>query len=235
MVLDHVAGRADAVVVAGPAADADVLGHGDLHVVDVVAVPDRLEHACWRTAAPACSAPSPCRGSGRCGTPTARGKTSSTILLSSLRALQVVAERLLDHHPAPARRPADGQSPDRLSCWTTSPEELRRDRQVERVVAAACRARRRGPCTRLGELVEGGVVVEVAGDEADALGQLGPRPPRGTRCGRARAPSRGRSARSPGRPSRGGRSRPARTPAAAGRGWRGRRRPASASCGPGRR
>ena len=43
MVLDHVAGGADAVVVAGAAADADVLGHGDLHVVDVVAVPDRLE------------------------------------------------------------------------------------------------------------------------------------------------------------------------------------------------
>ena len=43
MVLDDVAGRADAVVVARPAADADVLGHGDLHVVDVVRVPDRVE------------------------------------------------------------------------------------------------------------------------------------------------------------------------------------------------
>jgi hypothetical protein len=44
VVLDDVAGGADAVVVAGAAADADVLGHRDLHVVDVVAVPDRLEH-----------------------------------------------------------------------------------------------------------------------------------------------------------------------------------------------
>ena len=43
VVLDHVAGGADAVVVAGAAADADVLGHRDLHVVDVVGVPDRLE------------------------------------------------------------------------------------------------------------------------------------------------------------------------------------------------
>ena len=34
-----------AVVVAGAAADADVLGGGDLDVVDVVAVPQRLEHA----------------------------------------------------------------------------------------------------------------------------------------------------------------------------------------------
>ena len=37
-----IARRADPVVVAGPAADADVLGHRDLHVVDVIAIPDRL-------------------------------------------------------------------------------------------------------------------------------------------------------------------------------------------------
>ena len=44
VVLDQVAQRARLVVVAGAAADADVLGGGDLDVVDVVAVPDRLEH-----------------------------------------------------------------------------------------------------------------------------------------------------------------------------------------------
>ena len=44
VVLDDVTGGADAVVVAGPAADADVLGHGDLHVVHERPVPDRLEH-----------------------------------------------------------------------------------------------------------------------------------------------------------------------------------------------
>ena len=43
MVLDEVAQRAGALVVAGARADADVLGGGDLHVVDEVAVPDRLE------------------------------------------------------------------------------------------------------------------------------------------------------------------------------------------------
>src|SRR3546814_9304942 len=42
VILDDVAGGADPVVIAGAAADADVLGHRDLHVVDVVAVPDRL-------------------------------------------------------------------------------------------------------------------------------------------------------------------------------------------------
>src|SRR4051795_13028541 len=36
--------RARLVVVAGAAADPDVLGRRDLDVVDVVAVPDRLEH-----------------------------------------------------------------------------------------------------------------------------------------------------------------------------------------------
>ena len=45
VVLDQVAQRAGLVVVAGAGADADVLGGGDLHVVDVVAVPQRLEHA----------------------------------------------------------------------------------------------------------------------------------------------------------------------------------------------
>ena len=45
VVLDQVAQRPGLVVVARAAADADVLGGGDLHVVDVVAVPQRLEHA----------------------------------------------------------------------------------------------------------------------------------------------------------------------------------------------
>ena len=43
VVLDHVAGRAHAVVIPGPAAGADVLGHGDLDMVHIVGVPQRLE------------------------------------------------------------------------------------------------------------------------------------------------------------------------------------------------
>jgi hypothetical protein len=43
MVLDDVARRTDSVVVPGPALDADVLGHRDLHMVDEVRVPYRLE------------------------------------------------------------------------------------------------------------------------------------------------------------------------------------------------
>ena len=45
VVLEHVAQHADRVVVRRPMADGQVLGGRDLHVVDVVAVPDRLEDA----------------------------------------------------------------------------------------------------------------------------------------------------------------------------------------------
>ena len=45
MVLHDVAQRAGLVVELAAALDADRLGHGDLHRVDVAAVPDRLEEA----------------------------------------------------------------------------------------------------------------------------------------------------------------------------------------------
>ena len=43
VVLDDVAQGAGGLVEAAPVLDAERLGHGDLHVVDVAAVPDRLE------------------------------------------------------------------------------------------------------------------------------------------------------------------------------------------------
>ena len=45
VVLDHVAQRAGLLVVAAAPLDAERLGDGDLHVVDVAAVPERLEDA----------------------------------------------------------------------------------------------------------------------------------------------------------------------------------------------
>ena len=45
VVLDHVTSRSHAVVVSGTASDPDVLGHGDLHMVHMVRVPQRLEEA----------------------------------------------------------------------------------------------------------------------------------------------------------------------------------------------
>src|SRR6185312_10742983 len=43
VVLQDVPRRSGGVVEGGPTADADVLGHGDLHGVDEVRVPERLE------------------------------------------------------------------------------------------------------------------------------------------------------------------------------------------------
>ena len=147
MVLQHVAGGAGGVVEAGPGADADVLGHGDLHRVDVVGVPHRLEQRGWRSAGRGCSGPSPCPGSGRSGTRPAAVNTSSTRSLSSLRRVEVVAERLLHHDPAPAAGLVVVGHPGALQLLEHDRERGRRDGQVERRVAldaVACRAARRG-------------------------------------------------------------------------------------------
>ena len=140
VVLDDVAGRADAVVVPGPAADPDVLGHRDLHVVDVVAVPDRLVQGV--------------------------GEAQRQDVLDRLLAQVVVdaEDRLGGEHrvddavellaPSPGRGRTASRSPPgarlapggvgRARVGQPGPlellhhggEELRRDRQVERVVAA---------------------------------------------------------------------------------------------------
>ena len=43
MILDDVADGARLVVEGAPALDAEVLGHGDLHALDVIAIPERLQ------------------------------------------------------------------------------------------------------------------------------------------------------------------------------------------------
>ena len=155
VVLDDVAGGADAVVVAGAAADADVLGHRDLHVVDVVGVPDRLEHLVRepqrqqvldRLLAEVVVDPEDRVGREH--------RLDDVVQLAG--RLQVVAERLLDDDPAPLLAVLRRQ-PGPRELLGDHREELRRDRQVERVVAAgaadpvqvgdrvrpACRTRRR--------------------------------------------------------------------------------------------
>ena len=171
VVLDHVAGGADAVVVAGPATDADVLGHGDLHVVDVVGVPDRLEQLVGeahrqdvldRLLAEVVVDPED----------RARREDVAEDAVELAGRLEVVAERLLDHHPAPRAVALLGQAV-LLELPDDGAEEARRDREVEGVVAAGA------PLLvelldRAAQAVERRVVVEVALDEADALGELVP-------------------------------------------------------------
>jgi hypothetical protein len=171
VVLDDVAGGADAVVVAGAAADPDVLRHGDLHVVDVVGVPDRLEHrvgeaqrqdVLHRLLAEVVVDPED---------RAAREDVGESLVQLTGRGL-VVAERLLHHDAAP--RPLTGPGQVVLLELTDHvAEEPWRDRQVERVVAVGAAS--------LVELLDGAperaerrVVVEVAGHEAEALGQLVP-------------------------------------------------------------
>ena len=81
-----------------PRADARGLRHGDLHVVDVSRFQIGSKMRC-RSAAPGCSAPSPCRGNDRCGTPSS-GKTFVTLRLSSGGA-SGRGRTALDDHPAP--------------------------------------------------------------------------------------------------------------------------------------
>ncbi len=171
MVLDDVAGRADAVVVAGPAAHPDVLGHGDLHVIHVVGVPDRLIHlvgeaqrqdVLHRLLAQVVVDPEH----------AVRREHRLHDRVELARCRQVAAEGFLDHHAPPLAVDVSGETrvPQLLGHLG---ERLRRNRQVERVVAHRP-ARPIQLRQRLLQHFECPVVVELALDEADALGQLVP-------------------------------------------------------------
>ena len=171
VVLDDVAGGADAVVVAGPATDADVLGHGDLHVVDVVGVPDRLEHlvgeAQGQEVLDGLLAEVVVDAEDRVGREDALDD-----VVELARALEVVAERLLDDHPAPGVGVGLAQ-PGALELLADHGERRRRDREVEGEVAARA-ALVLEVLDRLGEQVEGRGVVESAWHETEPLGQVAP-------------------------------------------------------------
>jgi hypothetical protein len=139
VVLDHVAGSTHAVVLTGTAPGADIIGHGDLDVVHVVGVPQRLEQLVR----------------------VARRQDVLDRLLTRVvvdpehgvlrehrlddvvelpGGPEVVAEPLLDHHAPPVLALGLRQSvlgpvaADLL-------KGLRRDREVERLVAAGTRSR----------------------------------------------------------------------------------------------
>ena len=103
MVLHDVAGGADAVVVTGPTADADVLCHRYLDIVDVVAVPDRLVHGVGESHCQdvldgllAEIVVNPEDGAGR--------EDFADELVELLGALEVMPERLFDDDTAPGAR-----------------------------------------------------------------------------------------------------------------------------------
>src|SRR5271166_323882 len=168
VVLDDIAGGANAVVVAGPPAQSDVFGHGDLHMVHVVRVPDRI--------------------------PQLVGEAQRQDILHRLLAqvvvdpeyrllredrvdhvveitcaLQVVAERLLDDDPAPSIVLRAGQ-PGLVQLFAHHRERLGRDRQVEGVVAADA-ALGVELLERLGQPPERVLVVELPAYEPQSIRQ----------------------------------------------------------------
>ncbi len=104
------------------------------------------------------------------------GNAERSASLSDARRGEVVAERLLDDDPAPALGLVGGvvDEPGRLQLLGDQREVLRRDRQVERVVAHRA-AFDVEPLDGLAQAPEDVRVVELARDEADALQQLLPR------------------------------------------------------------
>ncbi len=171
VVLDDVTCGTDTVVVPGPAADADVLGHGDLHVVDVVAVPHRLEQLVGEA-----------QGQQVLDGLLAQVVVDAEHLVGREDALddvvqlasagQVMAERLLHHDAAPGVGLAVGQAAAG-QLLDHDGERAGRDGQVERVVAPGA-ALLVQLLDGAGEVVERLVVVEGALDEAQAVGELLP-------------------------------------------------------------
>ena len=80
---DHVPVGAGLLVELGAALDPHRLRHVDLHVADVLAVPDRLEQPVGEPQARGCCRPTPCRGSGRCGRSATRRRPRGCFWFSS--------------------------------------------------------------------------------------------------------------------------------------------------------
>ena len=101
-----------------------------------------------------------------------RGEGRRQRLLQLAGRLEVVPERLLDHHAPPRPRSGVDQAV-LLELVDDVAEEARRDREVEGMVAAGA-ADHVELVEGAGQVAERDVVVEVSGDEPEALGQLLP-------------------------------------------------------------
>ena len=233
VVLDHVADRAG-LFVEGPAAlDAELLGHRDLHVLDVVRGSRSARGRCWRSGRSRMLWTGCFPGNGRCGRSTSR-RRSAEDAVELLRRRKVAAERLLHDHPravgcsptrpgaARPRRRAWAGWPDSAPADCADPSSLR-ELEGRRVVVVAVDVAE--PVAQLGErlLVEPAVCFEAvacpglervelparlghADDRHVEVAMLGPSPG-----------SPGRSSCAPGRRSR--RRTPRRRPS-----WAGHRR-----------
>ena len=121
---DDVAQRADRVVEVPAGVDAEVLGHRDLHALDVVAVPDRLEDRVREAQVEDLGEPhlpeevvDPVE--------LLLAQVDLELGLQRARRLEVVPERLLDHDARALGQARAGQAVDH------HPEQRRRDLEVE--------------------------------------------------------------------------------------------------------
>ena len=133
MVLDNVLGRTDAVVVAGAGTNTDVLRHRDLHVVDVVGVPQRLVQFVGE--------PEAQKVLNRFLTQVMINaedifgrKYLGHQIVKLLGRLEVVTKGLLDNDPPPSLQML--RQPSFAKLCQHRREQVRRNRQIERVVAA---------------------------------------------------------------------------------------------------
>ena len=166
VVLDEVAQRARLVVVARSRADPDVLGGGDLDVVDEVAVPDRLEHVVGE----------PERHHVLDGllaqvvidaVDLLLAEGGGDGLLQLARGIEVGAERLLDDHPHVGLTAV--VEVRLLERGRDHAEVLRRGREIERAVERVALALER--VERLRELAVAVLVVEREPDVGEPLEQ----------------------------------------------------------------
>ena len=141
--------------------DADRLGHGDLHVVDVAAVPERLEDA---VAEPEDQqVPDGLLAQVVVDAVDLRlAEDLADLAVQPDRRLEVVAERLLDDDPPPAAVVVLVVEPDPPELGDDLGERRRLGREVEEAVAAACPCSLSIASSVVDELVEAAGVVEVA-------------------------------------------------------------------------
>ena len=176
MVLDDVAGDAGLLEELPSALDADLFRHRDLHVVDVLAVPQRLEEAVGeaedeevldRLLAQVVIDPEYLR--------LVEGLGDGVVQL--LRAREVVPERLLDDDARPRRARAvlagRRNEPRLLQVLHDDAEVGGRHREIEEPIAGGT-ALLVEPLEVLAELAVGRGVLEGAGDVAETALEVGP-------------------------------------------------------------
>ena len=168
MVRDHVAQCAGRVVEAAAMADAELFVDGDLDVIDMVAIPDRLEDAVGkaqhqdvlhRLLAEIVIDP----------VDLVLGEELQELFVQRLRRGEIGAERLLDHQPSP-RAVLFAQQADAPEFAGDRCEGIGRGRQIEQPVAAGV-ARGFQPLQSVLQSVEGRRLLRIGLDRGDAFEQ----------------------------------------------------------------